>query len=812
MKKGVFIKYLAVLLLLTAATVFMLASCKKKNNNDTNPPETGSKVSASTAINYAEESDFVDGRLNESNIKYSPIDMKLGKTYYVIVDIYLDSLSINGDVGDVNIVIDVSPNTVMHATVEETSLTLVKERLILDSANLILSAEIPEASTRKTYRCIVALTPLEEGEVTLEVNVSCLGVELSGTMTAKQTVKVEGEELTPSPLEYQLSSDGSYYSVVGLGQLQGGIVTVPATYQSLPVKEIGERAFYGYGALKKVTLPDGIEQIGVSAFEGCANLFHINLPDTLTDVHPTAFSGTDLRSANATVNCIGFLPKDKLTVLKINGAGNITSETLSGFTSLRILTALDGGLTADENALSDLNIVIASIHPNFADHLPKASVAYIYIKAGTEIPDDVGIGFTSLLQLTIYDGITSVGKNAFTKCNKLVKIVNNSSVVLSETVYGYDPLHLERVSLVRKGEFVYKCVTSDFGDNTRTEYLVAYVGEGENVVIPSDVSTISQGAFSNNKIMKTVFIPKNITVIGNDVFRESAIETVKFDEDSEISDFGTAFYDCPSLKSIEFPKNVTDVTGALYGSKNVETVTVNPKNETLYAEGNCVIEKATGNVVLGCKTSVIPTSPEVNEIVVQAFFNLDITSVFVPANITKLYSGSFSSCPDIEKIEIAADNPKYESVGNCIIEKESKLLLFGCKTSVIPENYGITEISANAFQRSNITSIVIPAGVKKIGDRAFSGCTSLESITLPSGLESIGKYAFSNLPKLTEIKIPNTVTIVGYNAFRNSESLTIYIQKGTNKSKWEGDWNTKASVTGADGKTVLVYFSPATYQ
>ena len=85
-------------------------------------------------------------------------------------------------------------------------------------------------------------------------------------------------------------------------------------------------------------------------------------------------------------------------------------------------------------------------------------------------------------------------------------------------------------------------------------------------------------------------------------------------------------------------------------------------------------------------------------------------------------------------------------------------------------------IGISAFEKTGITSIVIPASVKEIGALAFDGCASLESITFEQGslLESIGSSAFS-MSGLTSIVIPASVVEIGMWAFINCANLTTVI-------------------------------------
>ena len=43
----------------------------------------------------------------------------------------------------------------------------------------------------------------------------------------------------------------------------------------------------------------------------------------------------------------------------------------------------------------------------------------------------------------------------------------------------------------------------------------------------------------------------------------------------------------------------------------------------------------------------------------------------------------------------------------------------------------------------NISEFDIPSGYTKIGDSAFSECSSLTNITIPNSVTKIGYYAFS---------------------------------------------------------------------
>ena len=75
---------------------------------------------------------------------------------------------------------------------------------------------------------------------------------------------------------------------------------------------------------------------------------------------------------------------------------------------------------------------------------------------------------------------------------------------------------------------------------------------------------------------------------------------------------------------------------------------------------------------------------------------------------------------------------------------------------------------------TSLTSISIPDSVTKLYPGTFMNCTSLSSVKLPNGIDEIPDYAFYNCTSLRTWTIPDSVTIISWRyPFEGCKDLTV---------------------------------------
>ena len=81
--------------------------------------------------------------------------------------------------------------------------------------------------------------------------------------------------------------------------------------------------------------------------------------------------------------------------------------------------------------------------------------------------------------------------------------------------------------------------------------------------------------------------------------------------------------------------------------------------------------------------------------------------------------------------------------------------------------------------KSDLRHLVIPEGVRSIGEKAFSKHSEIISVSFPESLEKIGALSFHMCHELQKVSVPKNVKIIKASAFQGCNSLTeVKLNKG----------------------------------
>lgn len=173
----------------------------------------------------------------------------------------------------------------------------------------------------------------------------------------------------------------------------------------------------------------------------------------------------------------------------------------------------------------------------------------------------------------------------------------------------------------------------------------------------------------------------------------------------------------------------------------------------------------------------------------SAFAITGIKTIRIPASVEMLghstdsasESGWFFWCRNLESINVDAGNKKYRSVDGVLFAGNTLLRYPAARADrayTVPD--GTVQIAYGAFEDARaLTSLSVPASVKKIEAMAFNNCSSLQNATLAEGITKVSSTAFAYGTALTSLVIPASVTDFTSNVYcgdntPDTHSLTFY--------------------------------------
>lgn len=389
-------------------------------------------------------------------------------------------------------------------------------------------------------------------------------------------------------LLYTLLSDGSGYEVsqgiLGKNPAAAVTLTIPETFQGLPVKRIADYGFtsdyykrdpvseeYCNNITTNVVLPSTLEEIGIEglacltrieeivlpesvkvlgkgAFEGCARLKRVNLPYGITEIPAYCFQDCDLEEIEIPESV------EKIGAYAFSGGSHLVTDFTSHSTE-------SGTLIIETNS------------------------SYIQLMQSLKkivIPDSVKIiekrafqGCSNLEEITLSKNLEWLGDKCFYD-TKWLDSQPEGSVIIGDIFYGYagqTPAVFtipEAAKKIAGGAFFYDAdleeITIPDGVKLIGSLIFAGCKNLTKVCLPSDLTEIPEWCFNACSSLAEIELPETLTTIGEYAFHYcSALTKINL---TQINDLGAyAFEACTALDEVILPVFIEKVGAKPFPSK-----------------------------------------------------------------------------------------------------------------------------------------------------------------------------------------------------------------------------------------------------
>ncbi len=549
---------------------------------------------------------------------------------------------------------------------------------------------------------------------------------------------------------YELTSEGTGYLVLNAHTLTSSNLVIPDTYNNLPVVAIGSSSFDDVKGLNSIVIPDSVVSIGYGAFED-SGLTSITFGENsqLTTINSLAFYQTKITSITipSKVTYIGYESFGECTELE---EINFNATQMPGLTSDAKFD-INSSFTRDHNgnSFSKAGYNSEGITVNIGANV-KQIPSYLFSLTNEYSPKITRVVFAE------NSVCETIGKYAFYECLGLESITIPASIKTIGALAFYKCQDLKEINI--------------------------------NAVEMEDTASNSFRFAGANTSGFTVNIGSAVTKIADDLFYEvKNLTNVVFAQGSVCESIGnSSFYHCDNLKSINLPNSITNIKMAAFRSCYSLTNVALP--DSALTLGNYAFE-----------------------------YCYNITSITIPENAVEISNSAFASCYKIKEIynlsslslennlatnyAVAVHNSlDEESIikinnGYIFCEDDRVWYLIGYNGNltnlVLPDKCSIQtgstttlynyEIHSYAFyNRTDITSVIIPDSVIGIGNYAFYSCSNLESVSFRKvnvygNMTFIGEKAFEKCTSLEQINLPDSVTTIKFNAFNGCAFTSIVL-------------------------------------
>jgi hypothetical protein len=665
-------------------------------------------------------------------------------------------------------------------------------------------SEIPVDTIRKTSSISPAAEAVADTVVLFEDGTyRSIDAADMGTQAEEAAVSLYGSEnyVTLDGITYALGD--STATVSGYTADIPAVCTIPASITvdgvCYAVTSIAASGLYNCSAITSLTLPEGLISINENSLAGCTAMTTLHLPSTVTFFPYTALTScTNLSSITVASENPYYWSQDgvlfeqtTLFLYPQNRPGKnytvpdgVTEIEDYAFTQVRNLTHV---------TLSDSVKTIGSsaFFCSSLETIDLASVQTILSRAFARC--------ASLKQITIPATLTRLDSSVF---------FNDDELASFQVEAGNPTFFTEGNALYCTDYTSNLTTTFDYGTSFFTLVAYAPASTDSQIVVDSRTKAIAYGAFWDASNLTSIVLSEGLLYVGSGAFTGTGIYTLSL-PDSVVELGAYAFQNCSDLHTVDLGTIATIPYGLFSNCTALTTITIPAETttiptsafsgcsalqEVLVEEGNTSFSSVQGALYNAAQTTLL-------------FYPSGSTnaSFTIPATVTLVNYGAFSSAENLCSITVAEGNKKYYAVDGVLFEytgvvssvsedlsdigfysSEETTIDLGVSLHTFPAGKAVstytvpdavTTLAPRCFFEHRFLRSLDISNVRYIRSKALHG-SGLETITLQDSLLRIGTLALCGTNP-TSLRLPASLVFLGSQALDYCWNLEYITFAGT---------------------------------
>ena len=433
-------------------------------------------------------------------------------------------------------------------------------------------------------------------------------------------------------------------------------------------------------------------------------------------------------------------------------------------------------------------------------------------------------------EITVSEGVTSIGNNAFHSCNaESVDLQGTSLVSIGKNAFS-------RCTMLMS-IFIPESVQS-IGSEAFS------LCEGLSMVeLPTTLTIIPDGIFTDCALLESITIPDTVTEIGANAFLRCKVFSLETLPGGIKSIGAAAFENCGSIENLELPKTLESIGEAAFGGTIIDKASFDGTLEKWAAIGGdgcgiardkmdflehicdfsgweydtqkhwqscscgktqnegehtgdgdtCTVCGAALSEALGSgsidgglswslsRSGALTISgsgkmPDFSSVANAAPWDEQkdkIQSAVIESGVQNISGGAFSGCSALEKVSISDTVAQIDlnAFDGCTALAEFEV---AADNKAFSSDGGVLFSAGKKLLRCPVgksADYTVPSGTVAIAGGAFKDCAKLERLVIPDSVTAIGKSAFENCAALKRITLPKSITKLEALTFSGCASL-----------------------------------------